>query len=236
MKGVILAGGRGRRLEPYTTILPKPLMPVRNEPVIEIIIRKLAASGFDEIYIAVGHLASLMQAYLGDGQRYGLKIRYSLEDRPLGTIGPLKLIQDQLSDEPFLVINGDVLTDMSLSEFWAFHTSHNPPLTIAVTERRVSIDFGVAEIAGHNIVGYHEKPEIRHWVSMGIYAMTPAVFDFIPMNEYFDLPQLVRKLLSLDKDVLAFRHKGFWLDIGREDDFRQAQELSEDMISRLKSG
>ncbi len=235
MKAVILAGGRGRRLEPYTTVLPKPLMPVRSEPVVEIIIQKLAFSGFDEIYLAVGHLASLIQAYLGDGTRYGVKLFYSIEDEPLGTIAPLKLLEHELRDEAFIVLNGDVLTDMDIRRFWEFHTAHGAPLSIAVTERHVDIDFGVAELNGDLIKAYHEKPKITHWVSMGIYGMTPSIFDFIPLKSYFDLPQLVNKLISEGVDVKAYRHFGFWLDIGREEDFKSAQNLPDEIMAKLKT-
>ncbi len=231
MKAVILAGGRGRRLEPYTTVLPKPLMPVQDRPVIEIIIRKLVSSGFDEVHIAAGHLASLLQAYLGDGSRYGALISYSVEPSPLGTIGPLRLLRDELKDEPFLVMNGDVLTDMDLREFWEFHLSTGTLLTIAVTERKIDMDFGVAEIENDRIVGYHEKPTISHWVSMGIYAMRPDVLELIPEG-YFDLPQLVHNLIG-SGEVAAFKHRGFWLDIGREDDFRYAQELSTELLQKI---
>ncbi len=233
MRAVILAGGRGKRLEPYTTILPKPLMPVRDKPVIEIIIRKLIFSGFDDIYIAAGHLAALLQTYLGDGSRYGARITYSLEDKPLGTIGPLKLIESHLKDEPFMVLNGDVLTDLNLSEFWEFHLSQDSPMTIAVTERHIHIDFGVAELDGDRISAYREKPSISQWVSMGIYGMKPEVFEFIPEGRYFDLPQLVHRLIATDAGVAAYRHNGFWLDIGREEDFRSAQRIPDELMDRI---
>ncbi len=224
MKAVVLAGGKGRRLEPYTTLLPKPLMPVGEFPVLEILIRQLKRYGFDKIYLAVGHLAGLIEAYFQGGKKWGVEIEYSIEQESLGTVGPLNLIKDKLSDTSFLVLNGDILTDLNFSEFLEFHKNKGGIMTIGVVHRFVNVDFGVLDIANQKVVGFQEKPVLEYPVSMGIYAMNPGVFNYIPENKKFDLPDLVLELLRNGEDVFVYEYRGFWLDIGREDDFRRAQE------------
>ncbi len=224
MKAVILAGGKGRRLEPYTTLLPKPLMPVGEYPVVEILIRQLKRSGFTDLYFAVGHLAGLIEAYFQGGKKWGVRIQYSMEEEPLGTVGPLALLRKELQSEPFLVVNGDILTDLDFSKVMDAHVASGAVLTLAVTHREVSVDFGVLELEGNKVTGFQEKPVLRYPVSMGIYAMSPQVFAFIPEGKKFDLPDLVWTLLRAREPVQAFLYEGFWLDIGREEDWRRAQE------------
>lgn len=223
MKAVILAGGKGRRLEPYTTVLPKPLMPVGEYPVLEIILRLLKKYGFHDVYLAVGHLAGLIEAYLGNGERLGLNITYSIEEEPLGTVGPLKLIEKKLKDESFLVVNGDVLTDMNIREFFEFHKNSERTMSIAITERKVHIDYGIVKHDGVKIDNFEEKPTLTYWVSMGIYAMSPRVFGFIPEGK-FDIPDLIHTLLREKEEIGVYPYRGYWLDIGREEDMRKAQE------------
>ncbi len=222
MQAVVLAGGKGRRLEPYTTLLPKPLMPVGEYPVLEILLRQLKAQGFDEVILAVGHLAELIEAYFQDGRRWGLRIRYSREPEPLGTVGPLALLRDQL-EEHFLVLNGDILTELPFGEVLRFHQHQSTPLTIAINRRTVEVDFGVVDHENHRLVGYHEKPVISYWVSMGVYAFRRDVLSYIPPGQHFDVPDLVQTLLSAQESIAVFPFEGFWLDIGRETDFREAQ-------------
>ncbi len=232
MQAVVLAGGKGRRLEPYTTLLPKPLMPVGDYPVLEILLRQLKAQGFREVILAVGHLAELLEAYFQDGRRWGLQIRYSREPEPLGTVGPLTLLRDHL-DSHFLVLNGDILTELPFGEVLRFHREQDTPLTIAINRRTVEVDFGVVEHENHRLTGYHEKPVITYWVSMGVYAFRRDALDHVPTGQHFDLPDLVQTLLEAGQEVAVYPFEGFWLDIGRESDFREAQRVFAERRNRF---
>jgi len=229
---VVLAGGKGRRLEPYTTVLPKPLVPVGDYPILELILRQLKKFGWQNIYLAVGHLAGLIEAYFGNGEKLGINLKYSYEEKPLGTVGPLKLLEGKLS-ESFLVMNGDVLTDMNLIEFEEFHRKEKGTLTIAVNERSVEIDFGVIQLDGKRIVGYKEKPKESFWVSMGIYFFEKKALRFVPEGKRFDIPDLVIELIKRGENVCAFPYRGFWLDIGREEDLRRAQKEYENRFKHI---
>jgi NDP-sugar pyrophosphorylase family protein len=220
-KAVILAGGRGTRLQPYTTVFPKPLMPIGDVPILDIVVRQLRHHKFTDIVIAVGYLAELLMAYFNDGARYNMHITYSREDSPLGTAGPLGLI-DGL-DETFLVMNGDVLTDLDYGELVTFHRANGSLATIATFKRQVKIDLGVLHVDGDNaVLNYIEKPMFDYTVSMGIYVFEPQVLEFIPRGAPLDLPQLILQMLNAGEKVVQFAHEGCWLDIGREDDYRTA--------------
>lgn len=221
MKAVILAGGKGTRLAPYTKILPKPLMPVGEMPILEVIVRQLRRAGVDEIVLTVGHLAELLRAFFGDGSHFGLKIRYSFEEQPLGTAGPLALV-DGL-DETFLVMNGDVLTDLNIRDLVQFHKEMAASATIAMHQRKVKIDLGVILCdGGERVVGYIEKPTYDYRVSMGVYVFEPRVLNFIPRGKYLDFPNLVHKLLGEGEKVVGYLFNGYWQDLGRPDDYEQA--------------
>lgn len=222
MKAVILAGGKGTRLAPYTTILPKPLMPIGDMPILEVLIRQLKRAGVDDVILTVGHLSELLQAFFKDGKRFGVNIRYSKEDKPLGTAGPLSLIKEELT-EPFLVLNGDVLTTLNFSSFISRHQKTGNIATIAMHKRKVDIDFGVLELGEDNeIVDYIEKPKIPYQVSMGVYAFSPEVIDFIPDNTYFDFPDLVLDLIKQKQKVGGYMFSGYWQDLGRPEDYTKA--------------
>ncbi len=232
MQAVILAGGKGRRLRPYTTVLPKPLMPLGDMPIIEVVLRQLAAGGFDQVTVAVGYLAELLMAYCGDGSKFGLKLSYSREEEPLGTAGPLALI-DGL-DDTFLVMNGDVLTSLDLRGLVQQHRASGAVATIATHQRQQQINYGIIESDDHDRVSaYIEKPTYRYQVSMGIYVLEPAVLGFIPRGQYLDLPDLVRQLMAAGRPVMAHPFDGYWLDIGRHDDYEQAVEEFEAMRPML---
>ena len=232
MKAVILAGGKGRRLRPYTTVLPKPLMPLGDMPIIEVVLRQLAAFGFDEVIIAVGYLAELMMAYCGDGSKFGLRVRYSKEEEPLGTAGPLALV-DGL-DETFLVMNGDVLTSLDLVAMVRQHRASGAVATIATHKRQHQINYGIIESDSANrVVDYIEKPVHHYQVSMGIYVLEPAVLQRITLGVYLDLPDLVRQLMIDLMPVMAYPFDGYWLDIGRHDDYEQAVEEFDAMRPQL---
>jgi NDP-mannose synthase len=221
MKAVILAGGKGTRLAPYTRILPKPLMPIGDMPVLEVLIRQLKLEGIDEIVLTVGHLSGIMRAFFNDGSEFGVKISYSYEDHPLGTAGPLALVPDL--DETFVVMNGDVLTTLRVSELVKFHKEQGAAATIAMHRRKVRIDLGVILCnGGPDVVGYIEKPTYDYSVSMGIYVFEPRVIPYIPCGEYLDFPNLVHKLLGAREKVVGFPFEGYWQDLGRHDDYEQA--------------
>ena len=221
MKAVVLAGGKGTRLAPYTKILPKPLMPIGEMPILEVLLRQMKHAGVEEVIMTVGHLAELMHAFFKDGSQWGLRISYSLEDSPLGTAGPISLIRNL--DDSFLVTNGDVLTTLDLSKLIAFHKSQRATATIAVHRRQVKIDLGVVRLNGNwQINGYIEKPTYDYVVSMGIYVFEPRVLDFIPYEQYLDFPDLVLKLISAGEKVVAYPFDGYWKDLGRPDDYEQA--------------
>jgi NDP-mannose synthase len=220
MKAIVLAGGKGTRLAPYTTVLPKPLMPIGDMPILDIVLRQLVSAGFDEITLAVGYLAELLMAYCGDGARYGVKLTYSREDSPLGTAGPIGLVPGL--DRTFLVMNGDLLTTISYRKMWEFHVSQGHIATVATFPREVVIDLGVIEALDGRVVDYREKPKLTYAASAGIYLFEPEIIDFIPAGQRFDLPDLVLKLLDRGVTVGEFAGEGQWLDIGRHDDYEEA--------------
>ncbi|RMH01182.1 MAG: nucleotidyltransferase family protein [Chloroflexi bacterium] len=223
MKAVILAGGKGTRLAPYTIVFPKPLMPLDDMPILEVVIRQLSHYGFKDITMAVGHLAELIMAYFSDGSQFGVKIQYSREDVPLGTAGPLSLIPDL--NEPFIVMNGDVLTTLNFAELYRYHRQRGGIATIAMHRRSVNIDLGVIKHdVSNRIVDYIEKPTYHYQVSMGIYVFDPHVLTYIPGGERLDFPELVLRLLQAGETVIGYPYDGYWLDIGRTDDYAQASE------------
>jgi NDP-mannose synthase len=221
VKAVILAGGKGARLAPYTKILPKPLMPIGDMPILEIMLRQMSRYGIREVILTVGHLSHLIETFFQDGRQFGLKIRYSYEECPLGTAGPLSLIRGL--EDAFFVTNGDVLTTLNYHELLGYHMQRGGIATVASQVRNVKIDLGVIERNENDeIVGYTEKPTMNYFVSMGIYVFEPSVLSFIPPNEYLDFPDLVLKLLAADKRVVSYPFDGYWKDLGREDDYEQA--------------
>jgi NDP-sugar pyrophosphorylase family protein len=224
MKTIILAGGKGTRLAPYTTIFPKPLVPIGDRPILEIIIRQLVNQGLGEIVISVGHLGELIEAYFQNGHRNipGLNLSYYRESEPLGTAGPLAFIPGL--DEPFLVMNGDVLTTMSYGPLIEHHCAHQAALTVAMHRKEVRIDLGVIETdTGGALRSYHEKPLYAFDVSMGIYVYDPRVLRYIQKGEHLDFPDLVLRLLKCGEKVVGFHSDEYWLDIGRKEDYELAQ-------------
>jgi NDP-mannose synthase len=235
VRAVILAGGRGSRLAPYTTVLPKPLMPIGDRAILDVVVRQLTEAGFDHLTVAVGHLAHLIQAVIGDGTAYGVRIDYHGEDTPRGTAGPLATIEGL--DEPFLMLNGDVLTTLDYGELMRAHRASGNALTIATHRREVRIDYGVLHADDENrLVEYEEKPTLAYTVSMGVYALEPRVRAVVPTDAPFDLPDLVQALLKAGEPVGAFPYEGYWLDIGRHDDYEQAIADFEELRPRLFSG
>lgn len=230
MKAVILAGGKGRRLAPYTTVFPKPLVPLGDRPILDLIIRQLAHHGFNEIVLTVGYLAELIQAYFQtahDGLPDNISLSYVKETTPLGTAGSLALVEGL--DEPFLVMNGDVLTTLEYSKMMAYHKEHGNALTIGTYEKKMQIELGVLDInADNHITAYHEKPVHVYPVSIGVYIYDPLVLDYITPGEHLDFPDLVRTLLDDGQKVMAYPCEGYWLDIGNPGDYQRALEEYED--------
>jgi NDP-sugar pyrophosphorylase family protein len=223
MKAVILAGGKGSRLEPYTHVFPKPLMPIGSRPILEIVLRQLARAGVSEAVLTVGHQAAKLMKMVTAAGEFDLRIKYSEEKTPLGTAGPLRHIRGLGTD--FLVLNGDVLTDLDFKRFIAFHKKSGAIATIAAFQRDVHIDFGVIETDGNDVIDYYEKPRIESLVSMGIYAFKRDILNHIPARGPFDFPDLVHKLLDQNLHPVVYRHRGQWLDIGRPDDYKRAIEI-----------
>lgn len=232
MKAVVLAGGKGTRLAPYTKILPKPLMPIGDMPILEILIRQMQQVGIDQVILTVGHLAELLRAFFQNGERFGVKIFYSYEDQPLGTAGPLSLIRGL--NDTFLMTNGDVLTNLDLRKLIDCHLRSNAIATIATHTRNVRIDLGVIQCNLENqIVGYIEKPTYDLQVSMGIYVMEPRVLDYIPADQYLDLPDLILDLIRAGERVFSYPFSGYWLDLGRIDDYEQAVQEFEKLKPQI---
>jgi NDP-mannose synthase len=227
-KAVVLAGGRGTRLAPYTSILPKPLMPVGDRSILELVVDQLELAGIKDITFCVGYLSHLIRAVFDHRDNDGVEIDYVHEHEAMGTAGPLRLVGDL--DETFIAMNGDVLTNLDYAELVRYHQHHGNALTIATHDRRIKIDYGVLHLqqlgingnTQHRITEFQEKPEIVSSVSMGIYVMEPSVIDFVPEGQAFDLPDLVQALLRANQPVGAFKYDGLWFDIGRKEDYERA--------------
>lgn len=232
MKAVVLAGGKGSRLAPYTRILPKPLMPIGDMPILEVILHQLKAAGVNEVVLTVGHLSELLHAFFRDGSQFGIEISYSFEECPLGTAGPIALVQGL--HDTFIVTNGDVLTTLNLRELVQFHREQNAIATVAAHHRQSKIDLGIIQKDGDcRITGYIEKPVYDFLVSMGMYVFEPRVLSYIPVGQYLDFPNLVQKLIAAGEKVAAYQFDGYWEDLGRPDDYERASQDFEKMRSQF---
>lgn len=225
---VILAGGRGTRLRPYTVAIPKPLVPIADKPILEIVIIQLVKQGFEKIIITVNHQADIIMAYFGDGKRWGIEIEYSLENKPLGTMGPLKLLKDL--PENFLVMNGDILSDLAYADFLERHIESDRLFSVSSYRRVLKSDYGVLEVNENLLVGFKEKPEIPFAVSMGVYGVSQKAITYIPDNQYFGFDMLMSQFLKENIDVGIYEHTGYWMDIGRPEDYEHAIKDIEDGI------
>lgn len=233
-RAVLLAGGKGSRLRPYTVVLPKPLMPIGEFPVVEVLIRQLARHGFGRITLAVNHQAEIIRAFFGDGEKWGVRIDYSLEPAPLSTIGPLRLIPDL--PESFLLLNGDILTDLDFSAFFDRHLEGTADFTIAAHRRVHRIDYGVLHVDSESrLCGFEEKPAAGYLVSMGVYAVRRRILEFVPSGQPYGFDHLMLDLLKNGRPVRVETHEGLWLDIGRPDDYALAIDAFEQHRHRLLS-
>ena len=241
-RAVILAGGKGSRLGPYTTVLPKPLLPIGDRAILDVVIHQLRDLGFDDITLAVGHLAHLVRAVMGDGSKWGVSIDYQEENEPLGTVGPLADI-DRL-DDSFLVMNGDVLTTLDYSDLMELHRESGNLVTIASHRRVVRTDYGVLHVNGEagrtrTVTAFEEKPEVPYFFSMGVYAMEPRALEYIEQGVNLDVPDLVLRLIDAGEQVGSYLFDGYWLDIGRPQDYERAiaeyESLKTDLYTSGKS-
>jgi len=224
LKAIILAGGLGTRLKPFTEVIPKPLLPIGEKSVLEIQIERLKKFGFDEIYLATNYKSDYIGNFFGDGSRYNVKLIISKEEKPLGTAGPLLLLKEQLK-EPFIVMNGDILSLIDLSAFYNFALKQDSELTIAIKKEITPYAFGNIFFEGDRVTSIQEKPNIIMYILAGIYVMKPEIFKFFPENEYFGMDSLIKKLLNAGEPVTKYDLKEFWLDIGRLNDYEEAQEI-----------
>jgi Nucleoside-diphosphate-sugar pyrophosphorylase involved in lipopolysaccharide biosynthesis/translation initiation factor 2B, gamma/epsilon subunits (eIF-2Bgamma/eIF-2Bepsilon) len=232
MKAVVLAGGKGARLAPYTTILPKPLMPIGDMPILEVMLHQMKDAGIEHVILTVGHLSELLRAFFKDGSQFGISITYNYEQCPLGTAGPIALV-DGLN-ETFLVSNGDVLTTLNLRELIQFHREQKAIATVSAHHRQSKIDLGVIQKdEDSRITGYIEKPVYDFLVSMGIYVFEPAVIAYITRNEYLDFPDLIKKLIAAGERVVVYEFNGYWEDLGRPDDYERASKDFENMRAQF---
>jgi NDP-sugar pyrophosphorylase family protein len=226
MQAIVMAGGKGTRLAPFTATFPKPLVPLGDMPVLEVLLRQLRRAGIDEVILAVNHLHQLIRAFCGDGSAFGLRIDYSLEDEPLGTAGPIAALLDRVG-ETFLVANGDLLTSFDIAAMIAAHRDAGADASIAIYQREIKVDFGLVETdAAMRLTGYREKPSYTHQVSMGLYVLErEAVRPHLQPARRFDMPDLMQALLAAGRTVQCQAQDCVWLDIGRPEDYADAQLL-----------
>jgi NDP-mannose synthase len=232
MKAVILSGGLGTRLKPFTEVIPKPLLPIGEKAVLEIQIERLKHQGFDEIFLATNYKSGFIENFFGDGSRYGVKLVISKEETPLGTAGPLTLLKKQLT-EPFLVMNGDILTLLDFSKMYEFALKQDQPLTIAIKKEILPFAFGNIFFEGDYVTDIQEKPNFELYILAGVYIMTPAIFKYIPEKVNFGMDLLIKNLLASAVKIPKYEIKEYWLDIGRINDYEKAQEV---YVTHFKDG
>lgn len=236
MHAFILAGGKGVRLRPYTTRLPKPLVPIGDQyAILEIVLQQLADQGFRAVTISIGYLGHLIHAFVGDGSRWGLRVDYVTEESPLGTMGPVRVSLDRLP-EHFLVMNGDILTDIDYGHVLSCHVASGAPLTIATYRRSVKVDFGVLGVDAGRVFQFQEKPELDFRVSMGVYGVSRSTLADFPPGHAFGFDDLVLSLLARDAQPGAYDFAGFWLDVGRPEDYDRANREFDTLAPRLLRG
>jgi len=220
---LVLAGGKGTRLKPFTMTIPKPLLPIGDMPILDVLMRQLSADGFDRVVLTLGHMAPLFVSHFGDGSAYGVRIDYLSEDEPLGTAGPVRGLRNPPAD--FLVLNGDLLTDLSFRSLMDAHRASGAAATIGVAAREEKVDYGVIEMSDDGAFpDYREKPVIPYYVSMGIYALSAAALRYIPAHGKFDMPDLILALHRAGERVHCHRSPCYWQDMGRFDDYTRASE------------
>jgi NDP-sugar pyrophosphorylase family protein len=222
VKAVILAGGLGTRLRPFTKVIPKPLLPIGEKALLEIQIERLKACGFDDIYVATNYKSDYIRSYFGDGAQYGVRLTISEEEKPLGTAGPLTLLAGQL-DEPFVAMNGDILSTIDFRRFYRFALDKGCCLTVAIRKHITPYAFGNIFFEGDYVTDVEEKPDIVKYIIAGIYVMQPRILTFIPPDQFFGMDALLRTLLDREEPIAKYEMSDYWLDIGQVHDFEKAQ-------------
>lgn len=221
LRAVVMAGGFGTRLRPLTDEIPKPMLPIGNRPLLELIVEQLREAGIRQVNVATHYKGEVISEHFKDGQDFGVDIRYVKEDQPLGTVGALSLLEE--SDEPMLVINGDILTRVDFRAMLQFHREHNADLTVAVRQYELSVPYGVVDTDGVAVRGIYEKPVVKQFINAGIYLLNPAVKLMIPNGQPYDIPDLIQLLLKEARTVVCFPIREYWLDIGKADHYDQAK-------------
>jgi NDP-sugar pyrophosphorylase family protein len=232
MKAVILAGGLGSRLKPFTEVIPKPLLPIGERSVLEIQILTLVRHGVSEIFIATNYMSEYVKAFLGDGSKYGAQITVSKEEKPLGTCGPVTLIQDRLS-EPFILMNGDILTNLNFTKFYEHALALPADLVVVTKEIITPFNFGKVASEGEFITSIEEKPDFTLEILAGIYILKPATLKSIPKDTYYGIDKLIKDKLSRNEKVAKYLMKEYWLDIGSISDYKNAQEAYKEHFNDL---
>jgi NDP-sugar pyrophosphorylase family protein len=233
MKAIILAGGLGTRLKPFTQIIPKPLLPVGESSVLEIQILSLKKHGVTDIFIATNYMADYVQAFLGDGSKYGVRLVFSKEQQPLGTCGPVTLLEKELT-EPFFLMNGDILTTLDFGKAYSFACQHEARLVVLTKEIRTPFSFGKVVSKDDCLIGLEEKPNFRFEILSGIYVLKPSLFSLIPKNTYYGIDTLIKDMLAANMKVGKYLMPEYWLDIGQIEDFQEAQEVYKTHFEHLK--
>jgi len=225
MKAVILAGGLGTRLKPFTEVIPKPLLPIGEKAILEIQIEHLKRYGFDEIYLATNYKSDYIENFFGNGKKYGVKLIISREDKPLGTVGPLSLLKEELAENPFLVMNGDILTKCNFSKLYKFGNEVNADLTVCIKEFITPFRFGNIEFKDDFVTAIEEKPNIKTNILAGIYIMKPSIFKYISYNEPLNMDKLINIMIEDKSPIAKYMINEYWLDIGVVDDYKEVQEV-----------
>ena len=230
MQAVILAGGLGTRLKPFTEVIPKPLLPIGEESLLEVQIARLKHCGFNEIYLATNYKSKYIEQFFGDGSQYGVRLEISKEQQPLGTAGPVTLLKERLK-KPFLVMNGDILSTLDFRRIYEFAVSKEADLCVAIKKIITPFAFGSILYDGDYVTSIEEKPDVEHEILTGIYVMKPAIFDLIPDNTYYGMDMLIRAMLDANKPVTKYEMRDIWLDIGQLPDYEKAQDIYDEHFS-----
>lgn len=227
---VILSGGLGTRLKPFTEVIPKPLLPIGDKAVLEIQIERFKKHGFDTVFLATNYKSHYIENFFGDGSRYGVRLEISKENQPLGTAGPVKLLRHRLSD-PFIVMNGDILSLIDFNDLYEFACTMESLLTVSIKKIITPYAFGNILFEGDFVTRVEEKPDIITYALAGIYVMKPGIMDLIPDDEYFGMDMLIRKMLEHDLSIAKYELKEYWLDIGQIQDYEKAQTIYQDYFA-----
>ena len=226
MQAVILAGGKGTRLRPLTDTIPKPLLPIGKKPILEIIIEHLKSANVKEVILTLEYKADLIRSYFGDGRHLGIKIRYFQESKASGTAGPIKLVESMLNDQPFLTMNGDLLTNIDLTDMYQSHLESSAELTMATSDYTISSPYGIVDLTEDGqIRTMREKPDLHYLINAGIYIVSPSVLSLLPEAEYYDMPDLIQTLIEANRKVETYHITGEWHDLGTIDKYRKINQL-----------